>query len=72
MLYYKLSNGEEIEIRINNEEMEIEVLLFNGSTVLSYTKDSNISLNDIIKEIEIKYDQLKIEDWNFEYSCYTD
>ena len=70
-IYYKLSNGEEIEIR-SNQENEIEILLFNGSTVLTYCNDSNILLNDIIKEVENRYDNLKAEDWNFGYSCYTD
>lgn len=69
-MYYKLSNGETIEIKLTDEE--IEVVLFNGSMILTYEKSSNILLNDIIKEIENRYDKLKIEDWNFEYSCYAD
>ena len=74
-LYYKLSNGEEIEIRINETEdytKELQILLFNGSTILTYKLDTIITLNDIIKEIEKQYNNLFIEDKNFEYSCWCD
>ena len=74
-LYYTLSNGEEIEIRINEMEdytKELQILLFNGSTILTYKLDTIITLNDIIKEIEEQYNNLLIEDKNFEYSCWCD
>lgn len=74
-LYYTLSNGEEIEIRINETESytkELQILLFNGSTILTYKLDTIITLNDIIKEIEEQYNNLLIEDKNFEYSCWCD
>lgn len=74
-LYYKLSNGEEIEIRINETEnytKELQILLFNGSTILTYKLDTIITLNDIIKEVEKQYNNLFIEDKNFEYSCWCD
>lgn len=70
MIYYKLSNGEDIGIEYTNQE--IKVTLFGGSTVLSYSNNIDVLLNDIIEEIEVNYKQLKIEDWNFGYSCYTD
>ena len=74
-LYYTLSNGEEIEIRINETESytkELQILLFNGSTILTYKLDTIITLNDIIKEVEEQYNNLLIEDKNFEYSCWCD
>ena len=74
-LYYKLSNGEEIEIRINETEdytKELQILLFNGSTILTYKLNTIITLNDIIKEVEKQYNNLLIEDKNFEYSCWCD
>lgn len=74
-LYYTLSNGEEIEIRINETESytkELQILLFNGSTILTYKLDTIITLNDIIKEVEKQYNNLFIEDKNFEYSCWCD
>lgn len=74
-LYYTLSNGEEIEIRINETESytkELQILLFNGSTILTYKLDTIITLNDIIKEVEKQYNDLLIEDKNFEYSCWCD
>lgn len=72
-LYYTLSNGEEIEIRINETESytkELQILLFNGSTILTYKLDTIITLNDVIKEIEKQYINLLFEDKNFEYSCW--
>ena len=74
-LYYTLSNGEEIEIRINETESctkELQILLFNGSTILTYKLDTIITLNDIIKEVEKQYNNLLIEDKNFKYSCWCD
>lgn len=74
-LYYTLSNGEEIEIRINETECytkELQVLLFNGSTILTYELNTTIILNDIIEEVEKQYNNLLIEDKNFEYSCWCD
>lgn len=73
-LYYTLSNGEEVEIRIETEgcTKELQILLFNGSTILTYKLDTIITLNDIIKEIEEQYNNLLIEDKNFEYSCWCD
>ena len=74
-LYYTLSNGEEIEIRINEMEdytKELQILLFNGSTILTYKLNTIITLNDIIKEVEKQYNNLLIEDKNFEYSCWCD
>ena len=73
-LYYTLSNGEKVEIRIETEDCkkELQILLFNGSTILIYKLDTIITLNDIIKEIEEQYNNLLIEDKNFEYSCWCD
>lgn len=73
-LYYTLSNGEKVEIRIETEDCtkELQILLFNGSTILTYKLDTIITLNDIIKEIEEQYNNLLIEDKNFEYSCWCD
>ena len=73
-LYYTLSNGEEVEIRIETESCskELQILLFNGSTILTYKLDTIITLNDIVKEVEEQYNNLLIEDKNFEYSCWCD
>ena len=74
-LYYTLSNGEQVEIRINETENyteELEVLLFNGSTSLIYKLDTTITLNDIIEEVEKNYNDLLLEDKDFEYSCWCD
>ena len=60
-LYYKLSNGEDIEIRIEqneNYEQELIILLFNGSTSVSYPMNKNLMLNDIIIDIEKEYNNL--------------
>lgn len=60
-LYYKLSNGEDIEIRIEeneNYEQEVIILLFNGSTSISYPMNKILMLNDIIKDIENMYNDL--------------
>ena len=67
-LYYKLNNGEYIEIKKQGDK--VEVLLFNGSMTVSYNKE--VILNDIIVDIENKYNELKNEDWSFAYSCYCD
>ena len=69
-VYYRLSNGEDIEIR--NNDNETEILLFNGSTTLTYENNINTLLNDIIKDVEARYDDLKAEDLVFMYSCYID
>lgn len=74
-LYYTLSNGEEVEIRINETEdftKELQILLFSGSTILTYKLDTIVSLNDIIKELEKQYNNLLIEDRDFKYSCWCD
>lgn len=74
-LYYTLSNGEEVEIRISETEgytKELQILLFNGSTTLIYELDTIITLNDVIREVEKQYDNLLIEYKNFEYSCWCD
>ena len=65
-LYYTLTNGEDIEIRM--DDGEITIVLFNGSTTLSYT-DNIISLNDIITEVERDYNKYKVEDQSFFYQC---
>ena len=60
-LYYELSNGEDIEIRIEeneNYEQELTILLFNGSTSVSYPMNKNLILNDIIADIENMYNDL--------------
>ena len=71
MLYYKLSNGELIEIRKSDEfKNTVDIVLFNGSMTLTYN-NNNILLNDIINEVEKDYDKLKIEDRCFQmYSNY--
>ena len=72
-LYYKLSNGEEIEIKIENTEdytKELQISLFNGSTTLIYPINNILSLNEIITDVEAKYNKLLIEDKIFEYSCW--
>lgn len=74
-LYYKLNNGEEIEIRIKDIEnftKELQVLLFNGSTVLTYPINGIFSLNELLEDIEDQYNDLLIENQNFEYSCWCD
>lgn len=71
-LYYTLSNGEEVEIRIReNEEYreELEILLFSGSTTLSYPLDKILSLNEVIADIENQYNDLKEADIRFFYKC---
>lgn len=72
-LYYKLTNGEEIEIRIEQDEdysKQVTIILFNGSMTLSYKLNDKRLLNDIIMEIEKNYDKLKAEDLNFSYQSY--
>lgn len=71
-LYYTLSNGEGIEMRIReNEEYkeELEILLFSGSTTLNYPLDKILSLNEIITDIEKQYSDLKEADTRFFYKC---
>ena len=71
-LYYTLSNGEEIEIRIKENEdykEELEILLFSGSTTLNYPLDIILSLNKIITDIENQYNDLKEADTRFFYKC---
>ena len=81
MIYYKLKNGESIELKIENKEGEyfnrttiIQVLLFNGSLTIEYKFNNfeNIDLNKILEEIEQQYDDLETKSINFEYSCYAD
>lgn len=81
MIYYELKNGESIELKIENKEDKnfnrttiIQVILFNGSLTIEHTFNSfeQIDLNKIFEEIEQKYEDLKIEDANFAYSCYAD
>lgn len=75
-LYYKLANGEDIEIRIteNDEDFTktVDVLLFGGSTVLSYPLQGVVSLNNIISSVEKDYEKLLREDMDFGYRCYAD
>ena len=69
-LYYKLSNGEEIEVRIEQDEdnnKQVTAVLFNGSMTLSYKLNDKRLLNDIIKEIEKDYSKLETEDISFFY-----
>jgi len=74
-LYYKLSNGEDIEIRIEENEdytQQVNILLFGGSTVISSDLDKNISLNDIIEEVEKDYNNLLQANLDFEHRCWCD
>jgi len=74
-LYYKLSNGNDIEIRIEEDEnynKQVNILLFGGSTVISSDLNKNISLNDIITDIEKNYNNLLQADLDFEYRCWCD
>jgi len=74
-LYYKLSNGEEIEINIEiNDDYEriLFFKLFNGSTTFIYKLDKIISLNEIIEGIERDYKNLKIEDHQATFRAYTE
>lgn len=74
-LYYQLSNGESIEIRIEeneNFEQEAHILLFNGSTTLIYPLSKYKMLNDIIEEVEKDYNNLLQKDLDFEYKCWCD
>lgn len=81
MIYYKLKNGESIELKIENKEDKnfnkatiIQVLLFNSALTMEYKFNNfeNIDLNKIFEEIEQKYEDLRIESMNFEYSRYAD
>jgi len=74
-LYYKLSNGEEIEIVIEETEdyiNKLKIKLFGGSTILEYELNKIIILNDIIAEVEKDYNKLLQEDLDFEYRCWCD
>ena len=71
-LYYRLSNGEDIEIRIKQDDgfdQVVTVVLFNGSMSFTYKLDSTILLNDIIQQIEDDYNKLKAEDLQFFYQA---
>ncbi|MDD4624535.1 MAG: hypothetical protein PHX40_04110 [Bacilli bacterium] len=71
-LYYKLSNGEDVEIRIEENEdyeQELIILLFNGSTSVSYPMNKNLMLNDIIIDIEKEYNNLLESDRAFFYKA---
>lgn len=71
-LYYTLSNGEDIEIRIQESEeyeQEVTILLFNGGTSLTYPLTKPLILNDIITDIEQRYEDLKNADMLFFYKC---
>lgn len=73
-LYYRLSNGEDIEIMTEwNEDGYVALVkLFNGSTVLTYNLSQYKMLNDIIAEIEENYTELEREDLDFAYRCNCD
>ena len=74
-LYYRLQNGEDVEIRIEEKEdysKELIISLFNGSTTISYDLDKILSLNEILEDIEKDYNKLFQEDQQFTYSCYAD
>ena len=71
-LYYTLSNGEEIEIKIEESEdynKELKILLFYGSTTITYPMNNDLSLNEIITNIEKQYDTLKEDDIKHFYKC---
>lgn len=74
-LYYKLSNGEDIEIMFYEEEdysQMAEVLLFGGSTSISMELRHNIYLNDIIADIEKNYNDFKIADTMQQIRAFTE
>ena len=80
MLYYKLKNGETIELKINNKtnkncntKTEIEIVLFNGSTTILYEYNDfeQIDLNKIFNDIEENYEELKTKDEQHFWDCYT-
>ena len=80
MLYYKLKNGETIELKINNKtdknyntKTEIEIVLFNGSTTILYEYNNfeQIDLNKIFNEIEENYNKLRAEDTQNYFDAYT-
>lgn len=71
-LYYELSNGEDIEIRIEeneNYEQELTILLFNRSTSIGYPMNKILMLNDIIKDIEGMYNVLLESDRSLFYKA---
>lgn len=81
MIYYKLKNGESIELKIENKEDKnfnrttiIQALLFNRALTIEYKfyDYQIIDLNKIFEEIEQQYDDLETKSINFEYSCYAD
>lgn len=81
MIYYKLKNGETIELKIENKEDKnfnrttiIQALLFNRALTIEYKfyDYQIIDLNKIFEEIEQQYEDLEIKSINFEYSCYAD
>lgn len=75
-LYYTLSNGEEIEIDIQEDEnynKKILIKLFNGSTTIEYDYFKKpYSLNEIIAEVEKDYDRLLERDRDFTYRAWCD
>lgn len=80
MLYYKLKNGETIELKINNKtdknyntKTEIEIVLFNGSTTILYEYNNfeQIDLNKIFNEIEENYNKLRAEDTQNYFDAYA-
>lgn len=75
-LYYTLKNGEQIEINIEVDEeynKTIYIKLFGGSMVYEYDyyKES-YNLNEIIEDIENRYNDLLLENSDFEYKCWAD
>ena len=75
-LYYTLKNGEQIEINIEVDEYYDKIIfikLFGGSMIFEYDYyEKSYSLNEIIEEIEKDYNNLLLENADFEYSCYAD
>lgn len=75
-LYYTLKNGEQIEINMEVDDdynKTIYVKLFGGSMVFEYDYYKKpYNLNEIIEDIENKYNDLKSENNDFEYSCWAD
>lgn len=72
-LYYTLSNGEEIEIDIQedgNYSRNLLVKLFNGGTTLEYNLQGNVTLNNVILYVEENYNELLEESQAFERTCW--
>lgn len=75
-IFYKLSNGEDIEITFEMDEERgglcIAAKLFNGSTTITRPIEGVTYLNELLDYVEENYERLAEEDYEFSVRAFCD